>query len=154
MRESLAKQGHFGPDADVMSFFMELALLEEANGVPTLDFETIKLARLDKLVADLIQCGEMPFSLAPRFIHDAVTAKRLERMWRARLNFDYLMIEEIRANDLAIRWRLKEALHPDRGTALAGSAEGSGPSPSYNPKGTAPFKPGGYGPLVFRFDTH
>jgi hypothetical protein len=136
-----------------MSFFMELALLEEANGIPTLDFETIKLARLDKLLADLIQCGEMPFTLAPRFIHDAVAAERLERMWRARLKFDYLMIDEIRANDLSMRWRLKESPPDDRGTA-SGSTVGSGPGQVNSPKETAPFKPGGYDLLTSCCDAH
>jgi hypothetical protein len=136
-----------------MSFFMELALLEETNGMPTLDFETIKLARLDKLVADLIQCGEMPFTLAPRFIHDAVTAVTLERLWRARLKFDYVMIDEIRANDLTIRWRLKESPSADRGIA-SGSTVGSRPGPVNSPKETAPFKPGGYDLLTSCCDAH
>ncbi|KAH6850374.1 hypothetical protein B0I37DRAFT_413771 [Chaetomium sp. MPI-CAGE-AT-0009] len=144
VRESLAKHGHFGPDADVMSFFMKLAVLEETNGVQTLDFETIKLARLDKLVTDLTQCGEMPFTLAPRFIHDTVTAEKLERMWRARLKSDYLMIDEIRANDLAGRWRFKEGLPSDRGTAAPELPAGSRPEPSDSAKGTARFKPGGW----------
>ncbi|KAH6627745.1 hypothetical protein F5144DRAFT_493953 [Chaetomium tenue] len=143
VRESLAKQGHFGPNADVMSFFMELAVLEETDGVPTLDFQTIKLARLDKLVADLTQCGEMPFTLAPRFIHDTVTAEKLERMWRKRLKYDYLMIDDIRANDLAIKWRLKEGLPADRDTA-SGSTIGSKPEPISSPKKVTTFKPGGW----------
>ncbi|EAQ89077.1 hypothetical protein CHGG_05696 [Chaetomium globosum CBS 148.51] len=143
VRESLAKQGHFGPNADVMSFFMELAVLEETDGVPTLDFQTIKLARLDKLVADLTQCGEMPFTLAPRFVHDTVTAEKLERMWRERLKYDYLMVDEIRANDLTMKWRLKEGMPVDR-DAAPGSAMGNKPEPINSPRNITTFKPGGW----------
>lgn len=136
-----------------MSFFMELAVLEETDGVPTLDFQTIKLARLDKLVADLTQCGEMPFTLAPRFVHDTVTAEKLERMWRERLKYDYLMIDEIRANDLAMKWRLKEGMPVDR-DAAPGSAMGNKPEPINSPRNITTFKPGGYGLLILCCGIH
>ncbi|KAK4033200.1 hypothetical protein C8A01DRAFT_40359 [Parachaetomium inaequale] len=84
LSEGIARQ----TDANQLSFFLELALLEEANGVPSLDFETTKAAHLDKLVAELTECGEMPFALAPRFVHEVVTAEKLERMWRARFKVD------------------------------------------------------------------
>ncbi|KAL2181854.1 uncharacterized protein P884DRAFT_235038 [Thermothelomyces heterothallicus CBS 202.75] len=104
-RESLAKHGDFGPEADQLSFFLELALVEEVKGTPSLDFETVRIARLDKLVADLTVCGEEPFNLGPRFVHDVVAAGKLERKWRARFRVDYLMIDEIRLRELATRWR-------------------------------------------------
>ncbi|AEO57526.1 hypothetical protein MYCTH_2303774 [Thermothelomyces thermophilus ATCC 42464] len=104
-RESLAKHGDFGPEADQLSFFLELALVEEVKGTPSLDFETVRISRLDKLVADLTVCGEGPFNLAPRFVHDVVAAGKLERKWRARFRVDYLMIDEIRLRELATRWR-------------------------------------------------
>ncbi|KAK4106857.1 hypothetical protein N658DRAFT_32878 [Parathielavia hyrcaniae] len=106
VRESLAKQDDFGPRADCMSFFLELALQEEQRGVPTLDFETVKIARLDKLVAALIECGESSDHLLPRYVHAVVAAEKLDRLWRTRFKLDYFMMGEIRARDLATRWRL------------------------------------------------
>ncbi|KAK4123621.1 hypothetical protein N657DRAFT_417763 [Parathielavia appendiculata] len=106
VRESLARQGGFGPRADCMSFFLELALLEEREGVPTINFETIKVARLDKLVATLIECGQISDSLLPRYVHDVVTAEKLDHLWRTRFKLDYFMIDEIRTHDLTTRWQL------------------------------------------------
>ncbi|KAL2136335.1 hypothetical protein VTI74DRAFT_4369 [Chaetomium olivicolor] len=79
VRASLAKHGTFGPHADQLSMFLELAMIEEAERAPTVDFETIKAARLDKLVADLTESGELASSLSGRLVHDAVTAAKLER---------------------------------------------------------------------------
>ncbi|KAL2201472.1 hypothetical protein P885DRAFT_65715 [Corynascus similis CBS 632.67] len=117
VRESLAKNGTFGPDADQLSFFLELALGEEVKGAPSLDFDTIRVARLDKLVAELTVCGEMPFTLAPRFVHDMVAAGKLERKWRARFRVDYVMIDEIRLKDLAFRWPLPAASSRDNNSS-------------------------------------
>ena len=150
MRESLARHGNFGPCPGRLSFFLELAILEETEGRPTLDFETIKTARLDKLVADLTECGEMPFHLAPRFVHDVVTAGRLEKTWRARFRFDYFMIDEIRISHLAARWRLREQPRAHKHTALPTSplaVSEPGPTSETRPE-VVRFKPGGYVPLT------
>jgi hypothetical protein len=102
------------------------------------------VARLDKLVADLTECGEMPFHLPPRFVHDVVTAGRLEKAWRARYRFDYFMIDEIRTGHLAARWRLREQLGAHKHTALPGPLALSkpGPTPETRPEAVR-FKPGG-----------
>ena len=133
VRESLAKHGNFGPDADRLSLFLELAVFEEAGGASTIDFETIKVARLDKLVAELTEGGERPFNLPPRFVHDFVTAEKLEGMWRARFHVDYLMIDEIRLNDLTMRWQLKG------GPGIPSAAKAV---PRVGSKGKTQFKPG------------
>jgi hypothetical protein len=150
VRESLARHGNFGPCPGRLSFFLELAILEETEGRPTLDFETIKLARLDKLVADLTECGEMPFHLAPRFVHDVVTAKRLEKAWRTRFRLDYFMIDEIRTRHLAARWRLREQQpRAHKHTAMPSSplavSESNPTLPETKPE-VVRFKPGGYAP--------
>ncbi|KAK4156032.1 hypothetical protein C8A00DRAFT_31082 [Chaetomidium leptoderma] len=145
VRESLAKHGICGLDADRLSLFLQLAVFEEAGGAPTLDFETIKAARLDKLVADLTTCGEMASSLPSRFVHDVVSAEKLERMWRARFKVDYVMIDEIRANELATRWRLRHGPHvPPRCTMAPSTLMLSVPGPYVEPKGDISYKPGGW----------
>jgi hypothetical protein len=144
VRESLAKHGDFGPDADRLSFFLELALIEEEEGHPTLDFETIKAAHLDKLVAALTECGEMAGSLLDRSVHDVVTAEKLEHLWQTRFKLDYFMIDEIRAHDLAVRWQLKGRATRPRSTTLPTSIIGSGPARTGDRKVAAIFEPGGY----------
>ncbi len=138
VRESLARHGNFGPDAAGLSFFLELALLEEAGGAPTVDFDTVKAARLDKLVADLTECGERPFTLPLRFVHDVVTAERLEEMWRARFKVDYVMIDEIRRGDLVVRWRLRG------GGASRVSRDAAKPQSMPDLEGKDKLKPGGF----------
>jgi hypothetical protein len=144
VRKSLARHGNFGPCPGRLSFFLELAILEETEGRQTLDFETIKVARLDKLVADLTECGEMSFHLAPRFVHDVVTAKKLEKAWRVRFRFNYFMIDEIRIGHLAARWRLREQTcahtHYAQPSLLTVSEPGTIPEIRSE---VARFKPGG-----------
>ncbi|KAL2164697.1 hypothetical protein VTH06DRAFT_3914 [Thermothelomyces fergusii] len=145
VRESLARHGNFGPEADQLSFFLELALVEEVMGTPSLDFETVRVARLDKLVADLTVCGEGPFSLAPRFVHDVVTAGKLERKWRARFRADYLMIDEIRLKELSRRWRAPaEPLSNERSSPRPGSATATAALPPVRPNGETGFGAGSY----------
>jgi hypothetical protein len=144
VRESLAKHGDFGPDADRMSFFLELALLEEEEGHPTLDFETIKAAHLDKLVAALTECGEMAGSLLDRSVHDVVTAETLEHLWHARFKLDYFMIDEIRARDLAVRWRLTERPVRPRSTTLPTSTVVPGSARVGNGDVAGSFQSSGY----------
>lgn len=120
VRASLAKHANFGPQANALSFFLQLALLEEeGKQTPTLDFETIKYARLDKLVAELTVCGEMPFTLAPRFVHDVVTAARLEQLWRGRFGAEYAMLDEVRVGYLASRWMVGVGSGSGTGTVPA-----------------------------------
>jgi hypothetical protein len=132
-RESLGRHGNSGPCPGRLSFSLELAILEETEGRPTLDFETIKVTRLDKLVADPTECGEMPFHLAPRFVHDVVAAKRLEKAWRAWFRLDYFMIDEIRISHLATRWRLREQTRAHTHSALPGPLAVSEPGPALKP---------------------
>lgn len=83
VRSSLVKYSTAaeGSDADQLSLFLQLALDEEVEDVPTIDFETVKAARLDKLVAILTESGELASSstLSGRLVHDFATAAQLER---------------------------------------------------------------------------
>jgi hypothetical protein len=144
VRESLAKHGDFGPEADRLSFFLELALLEEEEGHPTLDFETVKAAHLDKLVAALTECGEMAGSLPDRSVHDVVTAEKLEHLWQTRFKLDYFMIDEICVRDLAVRWRLKERPVRPRSTTLPTSIVGRGSTRIGDGDVAANFESSGY----------
>ncbi|KAK4143614.1 uncharacterized protein C8A04DRAFT_28605 [Dichotomopilus funicola] len=147
VRASLAKHANFGPQANALSFFLQLALLEEttttsplgtstplgtrtplgtAGVAPSLDFETIKYARLDKLVAELTVCGEMPFTLAPRFVHDVVTAARLEQLWRGRFGVEYALLDEVRVSYLASRWMVGAGSGSGSNSGLRSGGEGGG----------------------------
>ncbi|KAJ4292248.1 hypothetical protein N0V88_005879 [Collariella sp. IMI 366227] len=56
VRSSLVKHNTVeGSDADQLSLFLQLALAEEVEDAPTIDLDTVKAARLDKLVAILTE---------------------------------------------------------------------------------------------------
>ncbi|KAI1414694.1 PUA-like domain-containing protein [Hypoxylon sp. FL1857] len=60
IRESLQRTKSVHPHGDKLSAFLEAALrdVELRPGRPTLDFETIEYARLDKLIADILTTTE------------------------------------------------------------------------------------------------
>ncbi|KAI1467314.1 uncharacterized protein F4812DRAFT_460161 [Daldinia caldariorum] len=60
VRTNLEHRRSVGPDIEKLSGFLEAALRDEEQqcGRPTLDIETIKYARLDKLLAEILQFAE------------------------------------------------------------------------------------------------
>jgi hypothetical protein len=142
VRASLHKEGDLGPDSDRLSTFLELALSEETHGSTSIDFQTLKLARLDKLVADLTKCSRRVVGLSPRSRRDVATAGKLERMWRNRFKDQYFMMDEIRTADLATRWQLKESSSALSDARPQSSRTGSGSSSVVDPKDDVHFEAG------------
>jgi hypothetical protein len=103
-----------GPDAEKLSGFLEAALKDEVRKHPTLDFETIEYARLDKLLDELLQfAGTLKTSgLTPelllRFGVDVSQAKSLRRLWRRRFREQFFMIDQHRCAVLVEGGRLKD----------------------------------------------
>ncbi|KAI0902311.1 hypothetical protein F4806DRAFT_490783 [Annulohypoxylon nitens] len=58
VRASLQRDKTIGPDNDKLTEFLEAALRDEELRRPVLDLETVEYARLDKLVAELLQHAE------------------------------------------------------------------------------------------------
>ncbi|KAI1828348.1 hypothetical protein F4861DRAFT_547437 [Xylaria intraflava] len=103
-----------GVDAEKLSNFLETALKDEERRYPRLDFETIEYARLDKLLAELIQLADtikasdlMP-DFALRFRVDASHAKKLRFFWRRRFREKLFMIDRYRCAVLVQGGRLKD----------------------------------------------
>ncbi|KAK4211963.1 hypothetical protein QBC37DRAFT_441741 [Rhypophila decipiens] len=80
---------------------------EEAEGTTKLDFETLKQAHLDKLVAEMIEFGKNDSAGSARELGYATQAAHLQRIWRLRHKVQYFMIDEIRTIDLLTTGRLR-----------------------------------------------
>lgn len=144
VRASLHKEGDLGPDSDRLSAVLEFALSEKTPGSTSIDFRTLKQARLDKLVADLTKCRMRVTSLSPRARRDVATAEKLERMWRTRFKDQYIRIDEMRTADLATRWQLKEAPLSPGSTRAQSPWKVSGAKSAVDPKDDVHFDLGRY----------
>ncbi|KAK6949993.1 hypothetical protein Daesc_008316 [Daldinia eschscholtzii] len=121
VRTNLKHYRSVGPDTEKLSGFLEAALRDEEQqwGHPTLDIETIEYARLDKLVAEILQfaekmkaaqgpliVGASNFTLQFRVIISH--AKNLWRAWRRRFREQYFMMDQYRCAALVKGGRLKD----------------------------------------------
>ncbi|TGJ80090.1 hypothetical protein E0Z10_g8663 [Xylaria hypoxylon] len=102
-----------GRDSEKLSSFLEAALKDEERKYPTLDFDMIEYARLDKLLAELIQFGEIikTSGLTPelmlRLRVDISQAKNLRGIWRRRF-MNIFMMDQYRCAILIQGGRLKD----------------------------------------------
>jgi len=110
-----------GPEADKLSSFLEAALNDEDRKYPTLDFETIEYARLDKMVDEILlfadtmgtsssSGGGLPASSEHllRFRADVSLVKSLRRLWRRRFREHFFMMDQHRCAVLVDGGRLKD----------------------------------------------
>ncbi|KAI1106275.1 PUA-like domain-containing protein [Jackrogersella minutella] len=125
IRASLRSDKTVGAEAERLSGFLEAAVRDEEQSArrPSLDFETIEHARLDKLLAEILHFAEEPrltcgslsagmpassSSLPLRYRADVSHAKRLLRAWRRRFREQYFMMDQHRCALLVKGGRLKD----------------------------------------------
>ncbi|KAI3337509.1 PUA-like domain-containing protein [Xylariaceae sp. AK1471] len=114
VRAGLRDNNIVGPDAEKLSSFLEAALKDEERKYPALDFETIEYARLDKLLAELLQFADtlktsgLTPELLLRFRVDVSQAKSLRRSWRRRFREQFFMMDQHRCAILVEGGRLKD----------------------------------------------
>ncbi|KAI0014101.1 hypothetical protein F4779DRAFT_636847 [Xylariaceae sp. FL0662B] len=114
VRAALRHDKTVGPNAEKLSTFLEAALQDEERRQPTLDFETIEFARLDKLLAEVLYFAEMvrvaafTSDLPLRFRVNVSHAKSLRRIWRRRFREQYFMMDQHRCAVLVQGGRLKD----------------------------------------------
>ncbi|KAI1844055.1 hypothetical protein JX266_009728 [Neoarthrinium moseri] len=114
VRASLQHDRSLGPDSEKLSRFLETVLKDEERRHPTLDFETIEHARLDKLLNEILLFVEtmktttFATDLPLRFRVDAAHCKKLQVIWRHRFREQYIMIDQLRCAVLVKGGRLKD----------------------------------------------
>ncbi|KAK9419238.1 hypothetical protein SUNI508_01215 [Seiridium unicorne] len=103
-----------GPDAGKLSTFLEAVLKDEERRHPTMGFEIIEHARLDKLLDEVLQFAELmkaashATELPLRFRVDVAHCKKLRVIWRHRFREQYMMIDQLRCAVMVKGGRLKE----------------------------------------------
>jgi len=111
VRESIIDQGRLASSPQLMQqlvLFIETALSEENRGVPSIDFDTIKTAHLDRLLVEIIDHANNVGLQSAKTFSYVTTAKALQRAWRKRFKSEYFKIDEIRILELASCGRLRE----------------------------------------------
>ncbi|RYP68221.1 hypothetical protein DL769_005561 [Monosporascus sp. CRB-8-3] len=102
VRASLQGERALGPKAEELRSFLETALKDEGRKHPTLDFNLIEYARLDKLLTEILAYAEalrrstLASELSLAFRVDISNAKSLRRAWRRRFREQYFMLDQHR----------------------------------------------------------
>lgn len=114
VRGSIEYDQSIGPDGNKLSAFLEAVLKDEEKKHPSMKFATIEHARLDKLLEDLLQFGELMKVTCRateqhlRFRVDVAHCKKLRLIWRHRFREQYAMIDQLRCAMMVKGGRLKE----------------------------------------------
>jgi len=86
VRRSISEHGNFGPDIDQLEDFLFKAMWNEtSHPFKVIDLEMIKEARLDKLLAEIIECWTKDTTLSAQAHMCATRASGLQKLWRMRL---------------------------------------------------------------------
>ncbi|KAJ8121605.1 hypothetical protein ONZ43_g1985 [Nemania bipapillata] len=130
VRAGLRSGNVFSSEVEKLSNFLEAALKDEEQKYPTLDFEIIEYARLDKLLSEILQFVDTMkvASLTPelhqlvdtvkvsnltpelllRFRVNGSQAKKLHRCWRHRFREYLFMMDQHRCAMMVEGGRLKD----------------------------------------------
>lgn len=100
-----------------MMEYLEGVWQDECDGRPSIDFDTIRKARLDKLLVDMLCRENRPTPTPIQFRADMSTAASLQRQWRTRFRAEYFEMDQKRYMTLIRSGRLKDVVYN-------GSAEG------------------------------
>ncbi|KAH9900587.1 PUA-like domain-containing protein [Xylariomycetidae sp. FL2044] len=132
------------PRSEKLSSFLETILKDEERRHPMLDFETIEHARLDKLLAELINFAEkkVSSSLPLRFRADINHAETLRRYWRRRFREQYFMVDQHRCAVLVEGGPLKDVSFNSSLTYDLGKWQTTVSDPVSEVEGNLRFEPG------------
>ncbi|KAF3003309.1 hypothetical protein E8E14_008177 [Neopestalotiopsis sp. 37M] len=114
VRASIRHDESLGVDAGKLSAFLETIIRDEERKHPTMTFEIIEYARLDKLLEELLhfsglmKAASHTVELPLRFRVDISHSKKLRVLWRHRFREQYAMIDQLRCAVMVKGGRLKE----------------------------------------------
>ncbi|KAF9872629.1 hypothetical protein CkaCkLH20_09808 [Colletotrichum karsti] len=108
VRTCLSRERSLGPDADKIQSLLERALKDELRHTPSLDFETLQYARLDKLLSDILDPAHRPSPIPLRFRADMAVAESLQKMWRTRFRDQYFSIDQVRQRSLSVGGEMRD----------------------------------------------
>ncbi|OLN83695.1 hypothetical protein CCHL11_09736 [Colletotrichum chlorophyti] len=108
VRVSLRQEKTLGCHGERIQSLLERALKDELRHTPTLDFETLQYARLDKLLTEILDPNNRPSPLPLRFRADMAVAESLQKMWRTRFREQYFSLEHVRQRRLSIGGEMRD----------------------------------------------
>lgn len=82
-----------------LAIFTRNALLDERRGMPSIKFVTVKNARLDKLLAQILDLAKDK-NASPTALDVITQANELQLEWYRRFNVDYFSIDKTRMAEL------------------------------------------------------
>jgi hypothetical protein len=148
VREAIVYNECVGPDAGKLSWFLEAVLKDEECKHPTMDFDTIRHARLDKLLDELLyfsllmEQASYTAELPLRFRVDVAHSKRLRVIWRRRFREQYAMINQLRCAVMVKGGRLKDVSFTSAVTYNLGMWQTSMSNLVSEAEGNQQFEPG------------
>ncbi|TID01619.1 hypothetical protein CH35J_004468 [Colletotrichum higginsianum] len=144
VRTSLQREKSLGPHEDRIQELFEKILKEELRHSPSLDFETLQYARLDKLLADVLDPACRPSPLPLRFRADMAVAESLQRIWRSRFREQYFALDQVRQRRLSIGGDMRDIHFTAAGMDPLESwtVRNSCPDPISELEGNQQFEPG------------
>lgn len=107
VRETLTNGQPLGPDSEELPLLLEALVAAEVNKSPTITFDTIREAALDKLLEDIQDGTKGPSVVPPTFQAVTYMAKELQKHWKSRFTSRYLFIDELRRTQLITSGRLR-----------------------------------------------
>jgi hypothetical protein len=111
VRESIALQGRLASSTQLMQqlvLFLETNLSEENRGVPSIEYNAIKAAHLDRLLKDIDEQATRNGIQSAKTSSYVNTARTLQRAWQTRFGGDWFKLDEKRTLDLVSSGRLRE----------------------------------------------
>ncbi|KAK0646338.1 PUA-like domain-containing protein [Cercophora newfieldiana] len=91
-----------------LALFLETALSEENRGVPSIAYDTIRTAHLDRLLRDIEEHATRSGIQSAKTSHHVQRARLLQRAWQARFGGDWFQLDERRRWELVAHGGLRE----------------------------------------------
>lgn len=102
-----------------MMAFLGAEVENERRELPTIDFELIKNARLDKLLIEMSDPANCPNPTPSRFLDDKIFANKLQWLWTSRHRAQFLTLEQDRYRKLLNSGSLRGLVFTDNGNIHA-----------------------------------
>ncbi|POR34072.1 Uncharacterized protein TPAR_05767 [Tolypocladium paradoxum] len=113
-RAGLAKGNTPEDTAEKAMNFLKAAAKDETYGISTIEIATVRNARMDKLLADLLSPERHVAASPTHMWKDLATAERLQRQWRARFREKYFDLDQTRYLGLTKTGHLRDVVFDDR----------------------------------------
>ncbi|KOS21269.1 hypothetical protein ESCO_006774 [Escovopsis weberi] len=107
---SLVEERSLGAKSEEFTLFLKAVVKDECGSMPALEFATIRYARLDKLLSDIVNLANRQAAFYHQSRIDPSLSERLQRFWVARFRERYFNLDQSRYQTLAKTGRLRDVV--------------------------------------------